>query len=91
MPIWSGEWWSVPRNLPRPIKSWRAFAYSVAHDLRAPLRHIDGFAKLLAENLGGSADEDARHYLEAIQGGARNMGEMVDDLLNLSRVAHGRN
>jgi PAS domain S-box-containing protein len=67
-------------------KELEAFAYSVAHDLRAPLRHIDGFSKLLAEHLGGSLDEDARHYLETIQGSARNMGSMVDDLLNLSRV-----
>lgn len=64
-----------------------AFAYSVAHDLRAPLRHIDGFSKLLAEHLGGSLDENAQHFLESIQGSTSNMGSMVDDLLNLSRVA----
>ncbi|HMI51049.1 MAG TPA: ATP-binding protein [Candidatus Saccharimonadales bacterium] len=64
-----------------------AFAYSVAHDLRAPIRHIDGFSKLLVECLGASLDEDAKHYLETIQGSARDMGVMVDDLLNLSRVA----
>ncbi len=68
-------------------KELEAFAYSVAHDLRAPLRHIDGYSKLLAEHLGGSLDEGAKHYLESIQGSTRNMGEMVDDLLNLSRVA----
>jgi light-regulated signal transduction histidine kinase (bacteriophytochrome) len=65
----------------------QAFAYSVAHDLRAPLRHIDGFSKLLGDHLGGSLDEESRHYLESIRGGARNMANMVDDLLNLSRVA----
>src|SRR5579872_922234 len=64
-----------------------AFAYSVAHDLRAPLRHIDGYSKLLAEHLDGSLDEGAKHYLESIQESATNMGCMVDDLLNLSRVA----
>jgi PAS domain S-box-containing protein len=68
-------------------KELEAFAYSVAHDLRAPLRHIDGFSKLLAEHLGASADAAAQHYLETIQASTRNMGEMVDDLLNLSRVA----
>jgi len=68
-------------------KELEAFAYSVAHDLRAPLRHIDGFSKLLAEHLSGSLDEGTLHYLESIQGSARNMGCMVDDLLNLSRVA----
>jgi PAS domain S-box-containing protein len=68
-------------------KELEAFAYSVAHDLRAPLRHIDGFSKLLVEHLGSSSDEAAQHYLESIQSSARNMAGMVDDLLNLSRVA----
>jgi PAS domain S-box-containing protein len=68
-------------------KELEAFAYSVAHDLRAPLRHIAGFAKLLAEHLGGSLDEGGQHYLESIQGSASSMGNMVDELLNLSRVA----
>jgi PAS domain S-box-containing protein len=68
-------------------KELEAFAYSVAHDLRAPLRHIDGFSKLLTEHLGGSLDKDAQHFLESIQDSTRNMGDMVDDMLNLSRVA----
>ena len=68
-------------------KELEAFAYSVAHDLRAPLRHIDGFSKLLAEHVGASLDEDGKHYLDSIRGSANNMGHMVDDLLNLSRVA----
>ncbi len=68
-------------------KELEAFAYSVAHDLRAPLRHIHGFSKLLVECLGDTLDKDAQHYLESIQDSTRNMGEMVDDLLNLSRVA----
>jgi PAS domain S-box-containing protein len=67
-------------------KELEAFAYSIAHDLRAPLRHIDGFSNLLVDHLSGSLDHDGRHYLDAIQGSARNMGLMVDDLLNLSRV-----
>ncbi len=68
-------------------KELEAFAYSVAHDLRAPLRHIDGYSKLLAEELGASLGDGAGHYLQSIQDSTRNMGEMVDDLLNLSRVA----
>src|SRR2546429_317096 len=68
-------------------KELEAFAYSVAHDLRAPLRHIDGFSKILVEHLSGSSDEESQHYLESIQSSARNMAGMVDDLLNLSRVA----
>jgi PAS domain S-box-containing protein len=68
-------------------KELEAFAYSVAHDLRAPLRHIDGYSKLLAEQLGNNLDGDARHYLGSIQGSTRDMGLMVDDLLNLSQVS----
>jgi PAS domain S-box-containing protein len=68
-------------------KELEAFAYSVAHDLRAPLRHIDGFSRLLVEQLGSSLDERAQHYLQSIRGSAGNMAGMVDDLLNLSRVA----
>ncbi len=68
-------------------KELEAFSYSVAHDLRAPLRHIDGFSRILAEQLGGSLDKDAQHYLESIQDSTRNMGNMVDEMLNLSRVA----
>jgi PAS domain S-box-containing protein len=68
-------------------KELEAFSYSVAHDLRAPLRHIDGFSKILAEHLGGSLDKNAQHYLESIQDSTRNMGDMVDEMLNLSRVA----
>jgi light-regulated signal transduction histidine kinase (bacteriophytochrome) len=70
-------------------KELEALTYSVAHDFRAPLRHIEGFSKILAEHLGGSLDEEAKHYLEAIRGSARNMGSMIDGLLNLSRVARG--
>ena len=68
-------------------KELEAFAYSVAHDLRAPLRHIDGFSKLLAEQIGGSLDETSLHYMETIQASSRNMASMVDELLDLSRVA----
>jgi PAS domain S-box-containing protein len=68
-------------------KELEAFSYSVAHDLRAPLRHVDGFSKILAEHLGSSLDKDAQHYLESIQDSTRNMGNMVDEMLNLSRVA----
>jgi PAS domain S-box-containing protein len=68
-------------------KELEAFTYSVAHDLRAPLRHIDGFSKLLVEHLGVSLDESGKHFLDSIQGSANNMGSMVDELLNLSRVA----
>jgi signal transduction histidine kinase len=64
-----------------------AFAYSVSHDLRAPIRHIDGFGRLLAEQLGDRADEKSRHYLGRVLDGARHMGVLIDDLLRLSRVS----
>jgi len=74
-------------ELERSNKNLQAFTYSVAHDLRAPLRHIDGFSKLLAEQIGGSLDETSLHYMETIQASSRNMACMVDELLDLSRVA----
>ncbi|HSU53541.1 MAG TPA: PAS domain S-box protein [Candidatus Dormibacteraeota bacterium] len=63
-----------------------AFTYSVAHDLRAPLRHIDAFARILDEDYGGQLPQEAKKYLENIRLGSRNMSRLVDDLLNLARV-----
>jgi signal transduction histidine kinase len=63
-----------------------AFTYSVSHDLRAPLRHIDGFVRLLEEHAQGRLDPKARHYLERIHEGAQQMGRLVDDLLLLARI-----
>jgi PAS domain S-box-containing protein len=67
-------------------KNLEAFTYSVSHDLRSPLRHIDGFSKLLLEEYSVDLPEDARRYLSRIREGTRRMGMMVDDLLNLTRV-----
>jgi PAS domain S-box-containing protein len=63
-----------------------AFSYSVSHDLRAPLRHISGFSKILVEEFGATLDPRAQHYLERIQSGTQKMGLLVDELLNLARV-----
>ena len=63
-----------------------AFTYSVSHDLRAPLRHISGFAKILVEDFGPRMDPDAKHYLHRIVESTRYMGQLVDDLLSLARV-----
>jgi PAS domain S-box-containing protein len=73
-------------ELAATIKELEAFTYSVSHDLRAPLRHIDGFTKIVAEDYGPQLDPSAQHYLQRIRDGARHMGNLVDDLLNLSRV-----
>ena len=67
-------------------KELEAFSYSVSHDLRAPLRHIGGFSKLLVEEFGSSLDPNAQHYVERIQAGTQKMGLLVDELLNLARL-----
>ncbi|MCW0459502.1 Adaptive-response sensory-kinase SasA [Xanthomonas sacchari] len=63
-----------------------AFSYSVSHDLRAPLRHVAGFADKLVRHLGDGADEKSRHYLEVIGTSARRMASLIDDLLVYSRL-----
>jgi signal transduction histidine kinase len=62
------------------------FTYSVSHDLRAPLRHIHGFSKILLEDFGPKMDPDAQRFLQRIQDATNQMGRLVDDLLNLSRL-----
>ncbi|MFZ0796254.1 MAG: PAS domain S-box protein [Terriglobales bacterium] len=67
-------------------KELEAFTYSVSHDLRAPLRHISGFSRILTEEYSSSLAPEAQHHLQRIQEGMRRMGLLVDDLLNLGRV-----
>jgi PAS domain S-box-containing protein len=67
-------------------KELEAFTYSVSHDLRAPLRHISGFSKILAEEFAAGLPPEAQTHLQRIQEGTRRMGQLVDDLLNLARV-----
>jgi PAS domain S-box-containing protein len=63
-----------------------AFTYSVSHDLRAPLRHIGGFSRILIEDFGAAMEPEAQHHLQRIQEGTERMGLLVDGLLNLARV-----
>ncbi len=67
-------------------KELDAFAYSVSHDLRAPLRAIDGFSQMLTEDYGDKLDEGGQHQLDVIQNSARQMGQLIDDLLAFSRL-----
>jgi len=68
-------------------KELEAFSYSVSHDLRAPLRSINGFAHALAEDYGSQLDVNARDYLNRVQKASERMGLLIDDLLNLSRLS----
>ena len=63
-----------------------AFSYSVSHDLRAPLRAIDGFSLALSEDHADRLDDDARHDLDRIRAGVQRMGKLIDDLLELAGV-----
>lgn len=63
-----------------------AFSYSVSHDLRAPLRQIDGFSRILRERMGPQSDPNSSHYLQRIQDAATHMALLLEGLLNLGRI-----
>lgn len=63
-----------------------AFSYSVSHDLRAPLRAVLGFTKMLEDKYAGFADEEAKRFISVIKTNAVQMGELIDDLLDFSRM-----
>ncbi|MCK9283086.1 MAG: PAS domain S-box protein [Rhodocyclaceae bacterium] len=67
-------------------KELEAFAYSVSHDLRAPLRAVDGFSKILSDEYGEKLDADAAHLLAVVRENAQRMGQLIGDILDLSRT-----
>ncbi|NOZ79439.1 MAG: PAS domain-containing protein [Acidobacteria bacterium] len=76
----------ITRRLEISNRELETFAYSVSHDLRAPLRAIDGFSEALAEELGSGLNERQKDSLDRIRAAAQRMGGMIDDLLKLSRA-----
>ena len=70
-------------------KELEDFTYTVSHDLRTPLRAIDGFSRILEEDYGGKLDDEARRLIGVVRENARKMGQLIDDLLTFSRL--GRN
>jgi PAS domain S-box-containing protein len=73
-------------ELVRSNNELESFSYSVSHDLRTPLRHIDGFARILNEEFAGELPEEGRHFLDRILKATTHMGHLIDDLLNLARI-----
>ncbi len=74
------------RELELSNQELQAFSYSVSHDLRAPLRTIDGFSLALAEDFSECLNEEGRDYIQRVRGGVQRMGTLIDALLQLSRV-----
>ncbi|MBJ6800483.1 sensor histidine kinase [Geomonas propionica] len=73
-------------RLEAAMKEQEAFSYSVSHDLRGPLRHINSYGSILLEEFGPELAPEARGYLERIRTSSKRMGDLIDDLLELSRI-----
>jgi two-component system NtrC family sensor kinase len=80
---------SLVEQLESKNEELESFSYSVAHDLRAPLRSIDGFGLILLEDYADKLDDEGKQYLNYVRESAQQMARLIDDLLALSRVARG--
>src|SRR5205814_9268410 len=67
-------------------KELEAFSYSVSHDLRAPLRHINGFSQALLEDYADKLDAEGKNYLHEVRNASQEMAQLIDDVLQLARV-----
>jgi light-regulated signal transduction histidine kinase (bacteriophytochrome) len=76
----------IERALHDTNRELETFSYSVSHDLRSPLRSIDGFSQALVEDAGPVLDDESRGHLDRIRNATRRMGQLIDDLLALSKV-----
>lgn len=77
------------RQLDAANKELEAFSYSISHDLRAPLRAIDGFSKAVLDEYAEKLDKQACGYLQRVRAGIQKMSQLINDLLNLSRLTRG--
>jgi two-component system sensor kinase len=73
--------------LERANRELEAFSYSVSHDLRAPLRAIDGFSQMLVEDYGDRLDDEGKRLLGVVRANTARMGQLIDDILSFSRMA----
>jgi len=83
----NGELETRARQLEETNRELEAFTSSVAHDLRAPLRHVDGFSRILVEEYAAQLGPEGERLVDRVRRATQHMGELVDDLLNLSRVS----
>jgi light-regulated signal transduction histidine kinase (bacteriophytochrome) len=74
-------------NLEAANRELESFSYSVSHDLRSPLRAIDGYSLMLEEDYAPQLDETGRRYIQTIRGGSQRMAALIDDLLTFSRLS----